>query len=82
MGSWENYFGLGGQQNNNSIHSVYWDINPLPLKNTNLPLYYQNPQVPHPFQAIQSLTRYWFFMDPPLKSDFSMNPNNIKVFHP
>ena len=73
------------------IHSVHWGINsrPPPLSKTPPPL---SCQAPSPRLKLtncqssplfkQSLPLYWFFVNPPLKSDFSVNPQNIKVFHP
>ena len=68
-------------------HSAHWGINP-PLKNTAPPpsflpspppLNQQTVQAP-PFLGNPPL--YIGFSWPPLKSDLSVNPQNIKVYHP
>ena len=65
-------------------HSVHWGINSPPLK---LPLFLAKPlplksaNCPTPpFLGNPSLC-IGFSCHPPLKSDFSVNPKNIKVFH-
>ena len=41
-----------------------------------------NRQTAQAFLFRQSPPLYWFFVPPPLMSDFSVNPKNIKVFYP
>ena len=64
-----------------ATHSVHWGINPPskhPLFLAKLPpLNQQTAQVPF---FGQSLTLYWFFMDPLLKIGFFSEPQNIKRF--
>ena len=64
---------------------VWNHIEPPPLKNTT-PSFLLSPSLNRQtFQAPPFLrnspTLYWFFMSAPLQSDFSVNPQNIKVFH-
>ena len=69
-------------------HSVHWGIKP-PLKNTTLlfcqaplppPLNLQTVQAPLLFR--QSPLYIGFSWNPPCKSDFSVNPHNIKIWYP
>ena len=63
------------------MHSVHWGINPPPFFLESPLLKSQTVQAPLSSQAIPPL--YWFFVKPPpRKTDFSVNPNNINVFHP
>ena len=77
------------------LHSVHWGINP-PSKTPPLLFFAKLPQIcqlPSPHIFRQFPTIYWFFVNPPPPSppkkkkrkkekDFSVNPHNIKIFHP
>ena len=71
------------------MHYMDCGIKTLPSKNTILPpLFFPNPLlnlhiVQAPFFG-QILPIYWFLRPPaplPLTSDFSVNPQKIKIFH-
>ena len=61
-----------------------------PLKNNTLFFYSFLPISPPPLNLLSvkapflcnSLSLYWFFVIPPLKTNFSVNPHNIKIVHP
>ena len=61
-----------------------------PLKNNTLFFYSFLPISPLPLNLLSvkapflcnSLSLYWFFVIPPLKTNFSVNPHNIKIVHP
>ena len=66
------------------FHNLHWGIN-LPLKTPTLsflPSPLLNLQIVQAPFFKQSLPIYLFFVNPRYKSDFSVNPHNIKVFHP
>ena len=59
---------------NDELHSVRWGINHLPLKNTT-PSFLPRPPPPLNLKTFQASL---FKQSPPL---FSVNPQNIKVYH-
>ena len=71
-------------------HSVLWGITqppPPPRSKTPLPLFRQAPSLkyancPRPPFLGNSPPYILVFREPPQKSDFSVNPHNIKIFHP
>ena len=80
----------------NVIVCVHWDINP-PLKNTPPPLFLANPPLnwqtvqpssflsgkqSNPPSFLSNSPLYTGFSWSPLKSNSSVNPQNIKVLHP
>ena len=77
----------GIEQTKVKNHTVHWGHLPPPPSKTSLPLSCQAPlksaKCPSPTFLGNPPPLYWFFHEPPpLKFDFSLNPQNIQVLHP